>query len=116
MLGNIMIVLVLAATAVVMFIISKYADYDTDYLWGIGGIIIGVIALVWAISIPMCYFEISIETNTFKEQSVYIATHKPKNDIENAALTNKKIELNEWLYQAQWAKEKFGIFSCQTKL
>jgi hypothetical protein len=49
--------------------------------------------------------------NEFTQQSEYIENHTVKSDIENAAITTKKIELNSWLYNAKWFESKFGIFS-----
>ena len=37
--------------------------------------------------------------------------HEAKNAVEDAALTSKKIELNEWLYDAQCSKSRFGSWS-----
>lgn len=34
-----------------------------------------------------------------------------KSPVEDAALTSKKIELNEWLYDAQCSKSRFGSWS-----
>lgn len=47
----------------------------------------------------------------FEQQKAYLAQHQPDNPVEDAALTQKKIELNEWLYSAQFRQKKFGVFS-----
>ena len=44
-------------------------------------------------------------------QKAYIEMHEAKNAVEDAALTSKKIELNEWLYDAQCSKSRFGSWS-----
>nr|UVX52221.1 MAG: hypothetical protein [Bacteriophage sp.] len=49
--------------------------------------------------------------NNFTKQKAYIETHEVKNAVEDAALTSKKIELNEWLYDAQCSKSRFGSWS-----
>lgn len=46
----------------------------------------------------------------------YIETHIPKNDIEDAAITSKKVELNGWLYEAQFNKKIFGGWSMYSDL
>ena len=38
-------------------------------------------------------------------------THEAVNDIEDAALTAKKIDLNDWLSQAQYLQDRFGGWS-----
>lgn len=38
-------------------------------------------------------------------------TREAKTDAEDAAITSKKIELNEWLYKAQYSKEHYGGWS-----
>ena len=42
------------------------------------------------------------EINKFENQKAYITSHTAVEPLENAALTNKKIELNDWLFNAQW--------------
>lgn len=51
------------------------------------------------------------EVNTFIRQKAYIETHTVSDPVENAALTNQKIELNQWLYNAQYSKSRFGGWS-----
>lgn len=51
------------------------------------------------------------EVNAFVQQKKYIESHAAVDAVENAALTNKKIELNEWLYNAQYSKQRFGGWS-----
>ena len=51
------------------------------------------------------------EIIVFEQQKAYIETHIPKNDIEDAAITSKKVELNDWLYEAQFNKKIFGGWS-----
>lgn len=51
------------------------------------------------------------EVNAFAQQKEYIESRVAADAVENAALTNKKIELNEWLYNAQYSKQHFGGWS-----
>lgn len=77
-----------------------------------------VIAHIGAFSLVIIMFVIIVRTisapqsvNNFERQKAYIETHVAKDDIEDAALTAKKIELNEWLYGAQMSKSRFGGWS-----
>ena len=49
--------------------------------------------------------------NLFVQQKEYIESHIATDAIEDAALTSKKIELNEWLYSAQYSAQHFGGWS-----
>lgn len=51
------------------------------------------------------------EINNFEQQKAYIETHAPASTIEDAAITSKKVELNEWLYNAQFSKQRYGGWS-----
>ena len=44
-------------------------------------------------------------------QKAYIENYEAKAPIEDASLTAKKIELNGWLYSAQYSKSRFGGWS-----
>lgn len=85
----------------------RLSDYGND-IW----IIITAISTFGAIIMicALCSFTISApnEIAIFEQQKEYIETHEPGNDIEDAALTNKKIELNKWLYEKQNYKNRFG--------
>ena len=63
-----------------------------------------VVILAGMISVPQ-------SVNNFIKQKAYIETHETTNPVEDAALTAKKIELNEWLYDAQLSKSRFGGWS-----
>lgn len=67
--------------------------------------------VVLIITIPTITLIYPQEINTFEQQKAYIETHIPKNDIEDAAITSKKVELNEWLYKAQFSKKNLGGWS-----
>lgn len=63
------------------------------------------------ISIPEIFFISPKEISVFEQQKAYIETHVPESDIEDAAITSKKVELNEWLYKAQFSKKSLGGWS-----
>ena len=52
-----------------------------------------------------------INTRVFQEQKAYIETYTPEDPLENAALTTKRVELNEWLFSAQTRRNTFGFAS-----
>lgn len=52
------------------------------------------------------------EESVFAEQKKYIESHVSQTEIEDAALTSKKIELNAWLYTAQYIKSHYKRWSC----
>jgi len=86
-------------------------DYQTEEV-GAVFIVVSVVAIVLVgCLLIFAQLEIQQSTNKFNQQTQYLSTHIVESDVENAALTNKKIELNEWLYNAKWAENKFGIFS-----
>lgn len=68
-------------------------------------------AVMLFISILAIFFMSPKEISVFEQQKAYIETHIPKNDIEEAAITSKKVELNGWLYEAQFSKKIFGGWS-----
>lgn len=74
--------------------------------------IIAIIAVVTAgVVILVGVLETPQSINNFNRQKAYIEMHEAKNAVEDAALTSKKIELNEWLYDAQCSKSRFGSWS-----
>lgn len=73
---------------------------------------ISIIAVVTAgVVIFVGVLETPQSINNFNRQKAYIEMHEAKNAVEDAALTSKKIELNEWLYDAQCSKSRFGSWS-----
>lgn len=72
----------------------------------------GVICFFILLLNSILYFvAIPNDINKLNQQKAYIENHISENVIEDAALTNKKIELNEWLYEAQFSKERFKGWS-----
>lgn len=51
------------------------------------------------------------ELSIFISQKEYIESYEPTSEYDSAAILNKKIELNEWLYEKQYNKEHYPIFS-----
>ena len=100
-----------AAVAALAFVClwRTYAPYDDIFFF------VGCIAFVVAAFCIPIYFIGSISESQnisqFEQQKQYIEAHVANSTVEDAALTNKKIELNEWLYDAQWAREHLGGWS-----
>jgi len=99
------IILAISATAIVAGIIGTcYDDCSNWFVSIISGacafLIAGMVILILSIQRPQ-------EIAVFEQQKAYIESHMSKNDIEDAALTTKKIELNDWLYNAQYQYEHF---------
>lgn len=85
---------------------EKYFDLDmfAEIIAIIAVVTAGVVILVGVLETPQ-------SINNFNRQKAYIEMHEAKNAVEDAALTSKKIELNEWLYDAQCSKSRFGSWS-----
>jgi uncharacterized membrane protein YcjF (UPF0283 family) len=79
---------------------------------GFGMAVVGGVILLFAvILVPYVAISDNQSVKVFEQQKEYIENHVSKNDVEDAAITTKKIELNEWLYNAQYGKEHYNIFS-----
>ena len=73
------------------------------------GAVVTVIMVAVCVSCTLGYKK---EVETFKKQKEYIETVVPTlPNTDNFALTQKRIELNEWLYDAQYKKENYPFFS-----
>lgn len=76
---------------------------------------IALLSVIWAVFmivvVPIGIISSKQNTNRFVQQKQYIENHMPESDVENAAITNKKIELNSWLYDAQYSQANYTIFS-----
>ena len=67
-----------------------------------------LIASVLLIVLPI---DANQDLNTFITQKEYIESYEPTSEYDTVAIINKKIELNEWLYDAQYTKEHNPICS-----
>ena len=93
----------------IVYMWRTYAPYDELFF------VDGCIALVVAAFCIPIYFIGSISASQnigqFEQQKQYIEAHVASNAVEDAALTNKKVELNEWLYDAQWSRKNLRDWS-----
>jgi hypothetical protein len=109
MIGWSIVVFVLLVLGVFGIVLAK-KNWDFDWAELVGVILLCGAGVILLVVILQPIF-ISQEITVFNQQSIYIENHQAVDPIENAALTNKKIELNNWLFESQWSKNKFGAFS-----
>lgn len=100
---------VLIASAIVLF----WSLRNLSDTWvSLAGTIVSVCGVIISAS---CLFMICVisplDMRVFEEQKRYIEGKGGCGVVEDAALTNKKIELNEWLYSAQAERRRFGEWS-----
>lgn len=94
-----------------IYFIAKIDPCCSDWLYLMSHITAILAAVALFVSILAIFFVNPKEIRVFEQQKAYIETHIPKNDIEDAAITSKKVELNEWLYKAQFNKKNLGGWS-----
>lgn len=106
--------IILCVIAVIIFVFAFVGARLSDwyYEWFV---MFAVTSGFLAVSFVMIYFAGTLDANKniarFEQQKQYIESHQAQSEIEDAALTSKKIELNEWLYSAQWSRRKLGNWS-----
>lgn len=97
---------------IIAIFVSHWLGYEKYSALFLLAEIIAIIAVVTAgVVILVGVLETPQSINNFNRQKAYIEMHEAKNAVEDAALTSKKIELNEWLYDAQCSKSRFGSWS-----
>lgn len=93
----------------VLGVVLVLCNFDIGWILGA---FVGLPGLLILCCIIPIHFENAKEVETFKQQKTYFEQVVPTfADGENYALTQKKIELNEWLYKTQHSKKTLGIFS-----
>ena len=106
---NWIIVLIVSSIAIGVSVRASIKnDSDFGFFAGLVGILASVISLMVILAGVL---QTPQSINNFTKQKSYIEMHEAKNAVEDAALTSKKIELNEWLYDAQCSKSRFGGWS-----
>ena len=104
--------IIVIGVGIVVAVVSHWLWDEKDFGLALLMETIGIIAVVTAIMIILVgVLETPQSINNFTKQKSYIEMHEAKNAVEDAALTSKKIELNEWLYDAQCSKSRFGSWS-----
>ena len=90
--------------------VRAHIKNDSDFGFFVG--LISILASIVSVAIILVgVLQTPQSINNFTKQKAYIEMHEAKNAVEDAALTSKKIELNEWLYDAQCSKSRFGSWS-----
>lgn len=67
--------------------------------------------LIFGLGVPTTIVSNNNDISIFKDQKQYIENVKSDNPIEDAALTQKKIEYNDWLFKEQNFYKNYQIFS-----
>lgn len=104
--------MILCAALAVISVVAFVLECREDYGWTL---LIGVVTAIGAGVILMCCPMMRISNNSdcsvFAQQKAYIESHIAEIAVEDAALTAKKIELNDWLFEAQYSKARYGSWS-----
>lgn len=104
--------MILCAALAVISVVAFVLECREYYGWTL---LIGVVTAIGAGVILMCCPIMRISNNSdcsvFAQQKAYIESHIAENAVEDAALTAKKIELNDWLFEAQYSKARYGSWS-----
>ena len=74
----------------------------------IGGVIVTIVMTFVLIIAPLSARD---DLNMFMKQKDYIEHYEPTTEYDNAAILSKKVEWNEWLFDKQYNREHYTIFS-----
>lgn len=103
------IVLVLCVLLVILGIVFAVMGFELAPILMIAIGLTGV--LILGLTIPGTIIENNNLIEVFKNQKQYIESVKSDNPIEDAALTQKKIEYNDWLFKEQNFYKNYQMFS-----
>lgn len=84
--------------------------FDAEF----GGCIIGMAICTLLVLVPFAFAmkkTAASALNAFTQQKAYIENYVPISEYDSAAILSKKIELNEWLYDAQYTKNNHPLMS-----
>ena len=98
----------LAVISVVAFVLECREYYGWTLLIGV---VTSIGAGVTLMCCPIMLISNSSDCSVFAQQKAYIESHIAENAVEDAALTAKKIELNDWLFESQYSKARYGSWS-----
>lgn len=105
---NWIIVLVAGIVLGITFAILSAHSYFHDSGFAIAATVAFVIAGISAIIIPVAWIGDRQNIQVFEQQKQYIESHQSKSTIEDAAITSKKIELNNDLFNIQYEISHYG--------
>lgn len=99
---------------IILAIIYQHCCVD-EWIGTMAGFFVGLFGIVLILSgiiVPIQKVCCDKEIEVFKQQKYYIEEVVPTlPETDNYAITAKRIELNEWLYNAQYAVEHYGFFT-----
>lgn len=104
--------MILAAALAVICVVAFVLEHRYLSWWGLA---VGVAAAFGTLMIlmicPTVHISYNSDCDVFVRQKAYIESHVPGDAAEDAALTTKKIEMNHWLFKAQYSKTHYGSWS-----
>lgn len=104
--------MILGVALAVISVVAFVLDCRKSYGWTLEiGFVTAIAAAVILLCCPIARIPINSGCSVFAQQKAYIESHIAENAIEDAALTAKKIELNDWLFEAQYSKARYGSWS-----
>lgn len=107
----IVLLVVLICVTIAAVVYAKKTFYSDSFAPFIVATLAIFATIICALTIIVGRVQTPQSINAFTKQKAYIESHETTNPVEDAALTAKKIELNEWLYDAQLSKSRFGGWS-----
>ncbi|MBP3708314.1 MAG: hypothetical protein J6J36_06880 [Clostridia bacterium] len=110
MLGLILAILLIIAGIVCLIVCFKRV-WDEHVILLFGGMILSIIGIITTIALACTPIGYNHEIAVFKEQKHYIEEIVPTlPDTDNYAITLKRIELNTWLYEAQYTAKYYSLW------
>ena len=104
--------MILCAALVVICVVSFVLEYREFYEWTLViGFVTAAVAAVILLFCPIARISHNYDCNEFAHQKVFFDSHVAADAVEDAALTAKNIELNGWLFKAQYSKARLGSWS-----
>lgn len=98
----------LVLSIIFIFIVLKNDSFINTIILGVN--ITAFICML--IILPVCQWQFNQKMDVFIRQKQYIEEVVPTlPERERYGFAQKKVELNEWLYNAQYSKKHFTIFS-----
>jgi energy-coupling factor transporter transmembrane protein EcfT len=106
------ILIIGVVTAIIGGIVAYIQRHEYYGITGPMLILIGLIfVVIGGVVLICCTIEANQELHAFISQKEYIEDYEPTSEYDAAAILNKKIELNDWLYEAQYVRENRPICS-----
>lgn len=104
--------MILGVALVVVCVVAFVLECRESYGWTLViGFVTAFAAGVILLCCPIARISHNSDCSVFAQQKAYIESHIAENAVEDAALTAKKIELNDWLFAAQYSKARYGSWS-----